>query len=107
MGDLLNRPVHTWRQAMEALRASKLPTPATIRRQAEDGEATPADAAVLYLEALLSAGFEATAGEIDSEMAGRCLLAEDVLYILTGGSDLDHVREWMRARGLQRLEAGC
>ncbi len=106
MGDLLDRPVHTWRQAMEALRAAQLPTPASIRRQADDGEATPADAAVLYLEALVSAAFEATAGEIDSEMAGRCLLAEDVLHILTGASDLDHVHAWIRARGLERLEEG-
>ncbi len=106
MGDLLNRPVYTWRQAMEALRAAQLPTPATVRRQADHGEATAADAAVLFLEALLSAGFEATAGEIDAELAGRCLLAEDVLYILTGSSDLDDVRAWMRARGLERLNEG-
>lgn len=106
MGDVLDRPVHRWRRAMQAHRAATLPTPATIRRKADSGEATPADAAVLYLEALVSAAFEARAGEIDSELAGRCLLAEDVLYILTGSNDLDHVHAWMRARGLERLEHG-
>ncbi len=106
MGDLLNRPVGRWRSSMEAVRAATLPSPATIRRRADDGEATPADAAVLYLESLVSAAFEATVGNIDPETAGRCLVAEDVLYILTGSSDLDRVRAWIRARGLQRLEAG-
>ena len=107
MGDLLDRPVDRWRRGAEVVRAERLPTPASIRRTAGDGAAQPADAAVLYLEALVSAGLEATAGEIDAETAGRCLLAEDVLYILTGSSDLDRVRGWLRARGLQRLEHGC
>lgn len=104
MGDLLERPVHRWRQGMETLRAATLPTAASIRRTADDGEATAADAAVLYLEAVISAAFEATAGEIDAELAGRCLLAEDVLYILTGSSDIDDLRTWIDVRGLERLK---
>lgn len=105
VGKLLTLPVHRWRQAMEARRAATLPTAASIRRNADDGEATAADAAVLYLEAVISAAFEATAGEIDAELAGRCLLAEDVLNLLTGSSDIDDVRAWMGARGLERLKS--
>ena len=104
MGDLLERPVHRWRQGMEALRAATLPTAASIQRKSDDGEATAADAAVVYLEAVDTAAFEARADEINLELAGRCLLAEDVLYILTGSSDIDDVRAWMVARGLERLK---
>ena len=74
--------------------------------ETDDGEATAADAAVVYLEAVVTAAFEARADEIDAELAGRCLLAEDVLYILTGSSDIDDVRAWLEARGLERLRAG-
>ena len=102
VGKLLTLPVHRWRQAMEARRAAILPTAESILRTGDDGGATAADAAFLYLEAVISAAFEATAGEIDAELAGRCLLAEDVLYLLTGSSDIDDVREWIDARGLDR-----
>ena len=104
MGDLLERPVHRWHRGMDAIRAKSLPNPAGIRRHADDSEATAADAAVVYLESVVSAAFEATAGEIDAELAGRCLLAEDVLYILTGSSDVEEVRAWIEARGLEPFE---
>ncbi len=73
-------------------------------RVAPKRAATAADAAVVYLEAVVTAASEATADEIDAELSGRCLLAEDVLYILTGSSDIDDVRAWMGARGLERLK---
>ena len=106
MGKILTLPVHRWRQGMEAHRAATLPTAASIRRKAEDGEATAADATVLYLESVVTAAFEAKVDEIDAELSGRCLLAEDVLYILTGSSDIDRVRAWIDARRLERLEQG-
>ena len=106
MGDLLERPVHRWSQGMETLRAATLPTAASMRRKADDGEATAADAVVVYLEAVVTAAFEVRADEIDAELAGRCVLAENVLYILTGSSDIDDVRAWMVARGLERLTPG-
>lgn len=104
MGKLHTFPVHRWRQGMDSRRASMLPTAASIQRKADGDEATDADAAVLYLEAVVTAAFEATAGEISVELAGRCLLAEDVLYILTGSSDIDDVRHWIEVRGLERLK---
>ncbi len=66
----LTLPVHRWRQGMESWRAATLPTAASIQRKADDGEATAADAAVLYLEAVISAASEATADEIDAELSG-------------------------------------
>ncbi len=51
-------PVHRWHQGMESRRAATLPTAASIQREAGDGEATAADAAVLYLEAVVTAGNE-------------------------------------------------
>ena len=60
---------------------------------------------MVYVEAIVTVAFEARADEIDAELAGRCLLAEDVLYILTGSSDIEDVRAWMGARGLERLKS--
>ena len=97
-------PIARWRNGMEAIRALELPTLASLQRVAKDGGAEPAETAVIYLEALVSAVLDTSAGGIDAETAGRCLIAEVVLFLLTGSSEIDHVRAWMRSRGLQRLE---
>ena len=104
MAKILTLPVHRWRQGMETIRVATLPTAASIRRKADDGEATGAEAAVMYLESVVTVAFEARADDINAELAGRCRLAEDVLHILTGSSDIDDLRAWMGTRGLERLK---
>ncbi len=77
-----------------------LPKPESLRQMIEDGE-EPAGVAVLYLEALVTAALDAGVGGIDAETAGKVLLAEELLLILTGSDDVKRVRTWMRSRGLE------
>ena len=83
-----------------------LPKPESLRRMIEDGE-EPAAAAVLYLEALVTAALDAGVGAVDAETAGKVLLAEELLLILTGSDDVERARAWMGARGLDLYRPGA
>ncbi len=66
----------------------------TLTAQRQDS----ARAAVGYLEPLVSAALETSIDDLDAEAAGRVLLAEELLQILTGSAELEAVRAWMRAQ---------
>ena len=91
-------PVLRRQRADEALGLCHLPEPAGFRRVIAEGGVDPARAAVTYLEALVSAALELPIDALDAETAGRVLLAEQVLVLLTGSNDADAVRAWLRAR---------
>ncbi len=76
-----------------------LPKPESLRQMIEDCGSS--QAAVYYLEALVSAALDAGVGGVDAETAGKVLLAEELLLILTGSDDVERVRDWMSSRGVE------
>ena len=90
-------PVRRWRAAAVALKLRDLPEPADVRQRVEAGD-DPARAVVGYLEGLVSAVLSAEVCTLHPETLGKALLAEELLFILTGSDDIDRVRAWMRAR---------
>ncbi len=75
-----------------------LPRPDFLRQMIED---RAGQMAVYYLEALVSAALDAGVGAIDAQTAGKVLLAEELLLILTGYEDVEQVRIWMSSRGIE------
>ncbi len=88
-------------RATTALGLSVLPEAAGYRQAIEEGRLDPHRAAVEYLEALVAEALKAPIGEVAGEAAGRVLLAEELLLILTGSSDLEAVRAWLRRHGAE------
>ena len=100
-------PMLRYERAMKALGLSVPGNPADFRQAITEGGIDPARAVVAYLEELVSGALEAPIDHLTDEAAGRVLLAEELLVILTGSHRPEAVRAWLQAPGAEeRKEVG-
>ena len=99
-------PELRYARAMKALGLSVAGDVDEYRQAITEGGIDPVRAAVAYLEDIVSQTLDARVEDLGEEAAGRALLAEELLVILTGSSDLEAVRAWLQAPAAEAQKAG-